>query len=129
KIGKWTEQFGLCQKFTGLYKHKGPCFGYHIGACSGACLGEEDPDMYNHRIELAIAYLKYKHNSFAVLDVGRHREENSVILIENGTYLGYGYVDNSEQIHSIDDIKEWIEFKKDNRDTKQIIKSYLNKKR
>ena len=129
KLAKWTEQFGLCQKYTGLYKHKGPCFGYHVGSCSGACVSEEDPELYNHRVQHATAYLQYKHNSFAVVDVGRHREENSVVLVENGTYLGYGYVDNSDPIYTIDDIKEIIEFKNDNRDTKQIIRSYLTRKR
>lgn len=28
-----------------------PCFSYHLGHCSGACIGEEPPESYNPRVE------------------------------------------------------------------------------
>lgn len=129
KLRKWTERFGLCQKHTGLYSHKGPCFAYQVEECRGACISEESPDSYNARVQTALSYLEYQHNSFAIIDEGRTKDENSVVLVKNGCYLGFGYIGLDAQIQSPSEFQDYIEQKMDNRDVKQIIKSYLAKKR
>jgi DNA polymerase-3 subunit epsilon len=45
----------LCLKLLGLERGKGPCFGYHLHQCHGACIGEEVPEVYNRRMEEAFA--------------------------------------------------------------------------
>jgi DNA polymerase III subunit epsilon len=43
----------LCSKLLRLENSHGCCFSYHLGHCSGACIGEEDAAVYNARVEAA----------------------------------------------------------------------------
>ncbi|MBN1397265.1 MAG: GIY-YIG nuclease family protein [Bacteroidetes bacterium] len=43
----------LCSKLLRLEQTRGCCFQYHLGQCKGACVGEEDPSVYNARLEAA----------------------------------------------------------------------------
>lgn len=43
----------LCSKLLHLDSSRGCCFSYHLGHCLGACIGEEDVDGYNARVEAA----------------------------------------------------------------------------
>lgn len=43
----------LCPKLLRLEPRRGYCFSYHLGHCSGACMGEEDTKIYNARVEAA----------------------------------------------------------------------------
>jgi DNA polymerase-3 subunit epsilon len=43
----------LCPKLLRLESRRGCCFSYHLGHCSGACIGEEDAKAYNARVEAA----------------------------------------------------------------------------
>lgn len=43
----------LCPKLLKLERARGYCFSYHLGQCDGACMGEENPDNYNARLEAA----------------------------------------------------------------------------
>lgn len=45
--------FQLCPKLCGLEKAKGACFSYQLGKCRGACIGEELPQEYNARVDVA----------------------------------------------------------------------------
>ena len=46
--------FQLCPKLMGLEKAKTFCFRHQLGLCKGACGGEELPNHYNRRVELAL---------------------------------------------------------------------------
>jgi len=129
KLYDWTERYGLCQKYTGLFKHKGPCFAHQIESCAGACIGLESVDEYNDRVENALAFLEYKHKSFVIIDEGKHKMEKSVVVVENGIYLGFGFIDSEETVSEISEFKEFITEKDNNKDVKRIIKSYLLKRR
>jgi DNA polymerase III subunit epsilon len=43
----------LCSKLLRLETSHGYCFPYHLGQCDGACMGEEDAEVYNARVEAA----------------------------------------------------------------------------
>jgi DNA polymerase-3 subunit epsilon len=45
----------LCHKLLGLDNSRGSCFGYHLKRCDGACMGTEDPEEYNARVEAAFS--------------------------------------------------------------------------
>ncbi len=128
-LRKWTERFALCQKYTDLHKHAGPCFAFQVKECHGACVQQEAPNTYNSRVEKALAYLDYKHASFIIIDGGRTHQEYSIILVENGAYKGFGFADNDLSITNIEEVKDLIEHKMDNKDVKQIIKTHLSKRR
>lgn len=123
-----TNQFKLCRPFCGLEGQlSGNCLNYQIGLCHGACSGNEDVKTYNKRAKKAIEKLKLGFDgSFLILEDGRNRTEEAVILVENGVYQGFGYIDK-EDISCFQDYLDCIKPFKNNPDTSKIIKLYLNK--
>ena len=125
-----TEAFQLCQKLCGLFDTKGACFQYNIKQCNGACIQEENPETYNSRVRQAIEPYRFQNEDFIVIDKGRNVDEHSVIVVEHNKYLGFGYLDfelNGQT--NIEQIKECITTYPDNKDTGQIIRSYLKRKK
>lgn len=43
----------LCLKLLGMERTGRHCFGYHLGQCAGACMGEEPSEAYNGRFRSA----------------------------------------------------------------------------
>ncbi|WP_303311481.1 exonuclease domain-containing protein [Hymenobacter sp. BT730] len=121
-------KFNLCQKLCDLYKTQGSCFDYQVHRCKGACLGLEPPEEYNQRVEEAIESFTYEHGSFVVMGQGRHESEKSLVVVENGRYLGFGYVDDTFTARRLDDFKLAITRYNDNKDVQQIIRQYLRTK-
>jgi DNA polymerase III subunit epsilon len=50
----------LCPKLLRLETARRHCFSYHLGQCDGACMGEEDPKLYNARLEQAFESRRIK---------------------------------------------------------------------
>jgi DNA polymerase III subunit epsilon len=57
KLVELANLFQLCPKLMGFEKTTGACFSYRLGKCKGACVGNEDPELYN-RFELALMHTK-----------------------------------------------------------------------
>jgi DNA polymerase-3 subunit epsilon len=121
-------KFNLCQKLCDLYKTTGSCFDYQVHRCNGACIGLEPAEEYNVRVEQAIESFTYEHGSFVVIGKGRSELEKTVVLVENGRYLGFAYVDETFSARNINDFKEVITRYNDNKDVQQIIRQYLRTK-
>lgn len=124
-----TDKFNLCQNMTGLYGTNGACFQYAVKQCRGACIGTEHPEDYNTRAQQAIDHAGFIKENLVVLDNGRTPAESAFIMIENGTYLGYGYVERSETLASAEDFKNYLTPAEDNKDVRQIISGFLRNKR
>ena len=122
-----TEEFQLCQKLTGLYKSDSSCFQYSINKCNGACIGEEDPDSYNNRIQLLIDKHSYINQSMLIIDKGREVDEKSVVLIEKGIYKGYGFFNLNFQVNNLEILRSLIIPMENNRDTQHILQGYLRR--
>jgi DNA polymerase III subunit epsilon len=126
-LQKLVDEFDLCQKLCGLYTSAGSCFNHHMGICKGACVGEEPPESYNDRIIDAMSKYSYRNKNFFIVDDGRFAHECSVVKVENGRYVGFGYIEldcigkDSTILHDI--IKPY----NDNRDAHVIIRGYLRK--
>lgn len=121
------DYFGLCQKINGVYPSQDACFQHSVKQCDGACIGEEAPENYNEKVAQFIAALRYDESSFYIVDKGRNRSEKSIVLIENGTYRGYGHApyhfNHTAPLHW----KRFVEIKDENRDIRSIINLYLRK--
>lgn len=118
----------LCTKLVGRSTGNGSCFSYQVKQCNGACLGIEAPDEYNERVNNVLKQLNYFAQSFFIVEQGRTKQELALICIKNGAYIGYGFV---QQPQLNKDISDWLKLiipKKENKDVKQIIQSYLHKK-
>lgn len=120
-----VEQHTLCQRLTSLQKGKGACFHHAIHKCKGACIGKESVKDYNFRAQEVIGRLKYAGNNLLIIDQGRNQNESSLVLVENGHYLGYGYIENEFIESELAVLKKCIQNFADNKDVRQIINLYL----
>jgi DNA polymerase-3 subunit epsilon len=122
-----TSHYHLCQKYTGLYVTKNECFQYKIKECDGACIGTITPEEYNERVQEFITKNSFEDNSMILIDKGRNSGEHSAVLIENGIYKGYAFYDLNYQINKIEILKNILIPMQNNRDTRNIIQSYIRK--
>lgn len=122
-----VEKFNLCQKLCGLYDAPEACFHYGIKKCKGACIAKENIEEYNTRALAALKTFEQQHQNFLVIDEGKSQDEKSIILVENGRYKGFGFVELEYMQNNLDALKETIQHRQDNRDVQQIIKAYLRK--
>jgi DNA polymerase-3 subunit epsilon len=125
-LSRLAERYWLCQKLCGLYETEGACFHYEIRQCNGACIGKESPAVYNNRVTKALCTFYYENKNFLIIDRGRNDSERSIIQIENGKYMGFGYLNTEESYVHLDSLFDCIKIYEDNRDIHQIIRSYLN---
>ncbi|MEZ5083414.1 MAG: exonuclease domain-containing protein [Bacteroidales bacterium] len=125
-----TEAFTLCQKLCGLFDTKGACFHYNIKQCHGACIGIEPAEDYNLRLLQAIEPYQLHKTTFLIIDKGRNDGEKAIVGMENGKYLGFGYIDIELNGYvNVDDLKSCITAYPDNKDIQQIIRSYIKNRK
>ena len=129
ELERITEAYHLCQSKNGLYQTGGACFYYGIQQCFGACIGEEVPEEYNERVEDAIRKYRYESENLLIIDNGRNTEERALVLIENNTYQGFGYISVAELDQPLEIIKSFVKSYVDNRDVSSIIRGYLKRKK
>ena len=125
----WVDEFELCQQLCGLYESSNGCFRYSIKQCKGACVGEEPPEEYNVRVDKLIKSLSCQFENAIIIDKGKGVDDMSLVMIENGRYLGYGWIYRDNTFNSPDEFKEFIETMEDNRDVRKIISGYLKNKK
>ncbi|MDX5422748.1 MAG: DNA polymerase III subunit epsilon, partial [Hymenobacteraceae bacterium] len=94
----------------------------------GACIGKESPEEYNKRVEAAIDSFSFEHNSFVIIGKGREPGEKSVVVVDHGTYLGFGFVDETFSAQGMEDFKGAITRYNDNKDVQQIIRNHMRGK-
>ncbi len=126
---KITDKYILCQKINALEIVKTNCFPFELNQCNGACINQELPEDYNIRVEDFLENNEYKNQNIIAIDRGRNLQERSAVLIENGIFKGYAFFDLNYQVNNIEILKNIIIPMKENRDNKNIILSYLKKKK
>jgi DNA polymerase III subunit epsilon len=122
-----TAQYELCQRLNGLYPGNGACFHYTIRQCRGACAGLESPESYNARSEEALKSLEFTSPNLVIIDHGRDQSEQSVVLIESGKYMGYGFLHIEEAIHHPSVLHDILFPAADNREIRRIINDFLRR--
>jgi DNA polymerase III subunit epsilon len=120
-----VKEFDLCPKLSGLQLAKGLCFSHQSGACKGACQGIESVKKYNKRAQKSIDSFFEVGESVAIIGQGRKMEEKSLVLVENGNYLGFGFLPKEETIGSMESARNFIKLSKDNRVVQNLVNSYL----
>ena len=65
-----------------------------------------------------------------IMEKGRERSEKSIVLIKDGIYQGYCFAPYQYYTENIEQLNDILLFKKEDRDVKSIVNSYLrnNKK-
>jgi DNA polymerase III subunit epsilon len=121
--------FHLCPKLSGLQVAKGLCFDYQTGECHGACMCVESVKKYNKRVENAILSLYENGSTVAIIGKGRSLEEQSLVLVEKGNYLGYGFFDNSVSISDVDSARTFVRKGAETPTVQNLINSYITNPR
>ncbi len=108
RLESWQDEYCLCLRYCGLTSDDSICFNHQLKKCNGICSGEEKVEDYNKRADAILQKYIFKDSDFAIIDKGRNREENSVVLVEGGHYTGFGYYDRSEPIHSPEELRSIV---------------------
>lgn len=124
-LTRMVEKNWLCQKLSGLYQTDGACFHHSIRQCNGACVQAESVKEYNKRAGVLLDSLKLDRGNVLIVDQGREPDERSLVRIEKGMYMGYGYVSVNESYLGIEQMLESIYPALDNRDIRQILRNWL----
>lgn len=120
-----VKEYELCPKLSGLQLSKGLCFSHQSGTCKGACQGVEHPKRYNKRTQKAVDSFFEKGQTVAIIGKGRRPDEKSVVLVENGNYLGFGFYDHQENFTDFESAKNYIKPSKESRLVQNLVNSYL----
>jgi len=124
-LTRMVEKNWLCQKLSGLYQTDGACFHHSIRQCNGACVQGESVSVYNKRAETLLDSLKLDRGNVLIIDSGRNLQERSLVRIEKGMYMGYGFINVNDSYLGIEQMLDCIRPALDNRDIRQILKTWL----
>lgn len=125
KLYDLVRRFGLCPSLCRL----GSCelCGKVDKRADLLCTAHEPPEAYNRKVGQALSFLKEDMPGFYIMDRGRNKHEKSCIWIEHGNFYGMGYIDGSEEIHSLADIKDRLTRYSGNHYIMQLIISFMCK--
>ncbi|GAA3649911.1 exonuclease domain-containing protein [Flavivirga jejuensis] len=115
-------QFELCPKYCHLQEGVTHCSHYKIKTCHGICIEKEATNKYNERVQKGIKYMLEKSKNLVIKEKGRHSKEEAFVLIENNIYLGYGFIDKSEQVTVRETLENYLIPQKDNVDVQKILR-------
>lgn len=100
-LRKLVKEFELCPKRCFLQSEGAHC------ECK-SCDANETPVQYNKKAEECIARFNTELPTFALIDEGLSRDEQSCILMEKGRFYGMGYLPLEININTIDEFKNHL---------------------
>ena len=80
---------------------------------------------YNKRAKKILEQYRFKDKDFAILGKGRSAGENSVVLVENSHYVGFGYYDSYEAINSPEQIRGFVSRKSYYPDCDDLVRFFV----
>ncbi|TDS20651.1 DNA polymerase-3 subunit epsilon [Maribacter caenipelagi] len=122
-----TEKFKLCPLQTGLKSKLGRCTHGEYNECDGVCTGVEEIGLYNHKVENALGFLNNENDNYVIFEKGRTKEERGFVLVLHGVYQGFGFLDITQSVSNLEDLKDMLYPKKHSYHTAKIISSYVFK--
>ena len=127
RLEEMTRVFTLCPKLMGLEKATGACFSYRLGKCKGACIGEELPEKYNRRFELALEHSRLESWPFDTSIVLPVNDKGEQVILKN--WMVQGYIDETgEPVYDVDepnfDMDEYKIIRRFIRENRQNIRAF-----
>ena len=107
-LEKICSAFELCPKYCHLQTNVNACFHYQLQQCRGICSEKETIESYNKRVHKAIKSLGLQTENLVIKENGRNDKEIGFVLILNGIYQGFGYIDKKLRIKSFQKIIYFI---------------------
>jgi len=127
KLEQLCEEYKLCPKYCTLQTNVVTCSHYKLKDCEGICTGLETVAVYNEKVKAAIDSLELESPTYVIREKGRHFEEEAFILVKDGRYNGYGYIDSDTQISGIEDYEPFLKPQEATYHTHKILNWYLRK--
>ena len=127
KLEFLCREFSLCPKYCSLQRNVEECSHYSIVGCEGICSGKESVQTYNKKVTTAIASITGDSSTFVIREQGRHFEEEAFVLVKNGTYQGFGFIDAEVQVRRVEDYEPFLKRQTATYYTHKILSNYLRK--
>jgi len=128
-LEQWIDEKQLCISYCGLVSDSAICFNHQIKKCRGICVGQESDSDYNLRARQIVDEYLFADKNFALVDCGRKPREHAIIYVENGHYKGYGYMDESENFSSKEELKGYLLKTQYYPDADDILRGWLKNNR
>ena len=125
KLQTWLDDYNLCLRYCGLTEEDSLCFNHQIKKCNGICAEEEEVVVYNKRAKKILTQYTFDKPNFVIIDKGKMPGEQSLILVENGRYVGYGYMEGGTQINSPEEFKSLIKRAEYYPDADDLLRGWL----
>lgn len=124
----WTKvkDFELCPKLSGLQTVKGACYAHQSCSCKGACEGNVSPEKYNAQTQTMVESLSPTGISAVIIGMGRDAEEQSLVLVERGNYVGYGFANRDVVFQDASEVRKHIAVSKENRIAQSLVEAVLH---
>ncbi len=122
-IRKLIREYNLCPKLCYIQKDNEQCDGIKEDYCHGACEQTESADSYNERVQQATASLRSQ-PTFAIIDKGINGDNQSCILVLEGTFYGMGYIPAGIPIKNLDALKDYLTTYKENSYIRNLVNGY-----
>jgi DNA polymerase-3 subunit epsilon len=134
-LNTWVEENRLCLHMCGIFGGHGDretnagreCFNYQVKQCVGICCGEEDPDDYNKRANEVLKEFLIASGDFMLVDRGRRAGEQSLLLVENGSFKGYGYFDEADSASTPEELKSFITNTAWHPDANDLVRGWMKR--
>ena len=134
-LNTWIDDYRLCLHMCGIYSGHGDeasragasCFNYEIKKCVGVCCGDEEAEDYNKRACGPLQQYLVASGDFLLFDEGRASHEQAVLLIENGSFSGYGYIDVTDTFSSPEEMKAAIKRMPAHPDVNDLVRGWMKR--
>lgn len=122
-------KYRLCAQMGGLETGADGCTWLRASEqlCTGACLGLESAEDYNERLKAALLGLGMPHPAFFILGEGRKHGELAVVGVEDGSVIGYAYLDETLGYDDPHWVKSLLKPLPATEHTRDIVRNYLSK--
>ena len=121
------KEYKLCPKFCHLQENVSQCSHYDILECEGICRGTEPIEKYNTKVRNAISAMREKNENYIIKVKGRSYDESAVIVIQESSYIGYGFIENDTSLQHIEDVLPFVKRQKNTFETERLIASFVSK--
>ena len=71
--------------------------------------------------------MKDKSQSYVIQEKGRNYNENAFVMVKNGIYSGYGFVNKDIQVNTSEDLEAFLIPQNNTLETERIVQSYLTR--
>ncbi|MEM8847329.1 MAG: exonuclease domain-containing protein [Bacteroidota bacterium] len=120
--------YNLCPKYCHLQLTESNCSFYEGTFCEGVCSGKEEIEAYNNKVDKVISDLMDEKTGMKIFkEKGRYVNEKAFVVVADGRYKGYGFIEDSLEIRSRTDIEAFLIPQKNTPETQRIVESMIPK--